>query len=192
VGTRDVGTLDVERLTSHLWRFIAAALMLVAAACTLFTTSQVSIPGERTGAQARPGADSSAQAGRGAQAGRSAQAGRGADTGPLSPGASLASFRLDPDLEIRVFAAEPHVRDPVDLVFDAHGRAYVAEMLGRVVSESPGILSLRSLVGDRRVLRSRIATIRQEERSLMPPEAAGELSPQQLADVIAFLRAARE
>ena len=77
----------------------------------------VSIPGERTGAQARPGADSSAQAG------------RGADTGPLSPEAALASFRLDPDLEISVFAAEPHVRDPVDLVFDGHGRAYVAEML---------------------------------------------------------------
>jgi putative heme-binding domain-containing protein len=76
--------------------------------------------------------------------------------------------------------------------------AYVAELTdgsivsGRVVSESPGILTLRSLAGDRRVLRSRIATIRQAERSLMPPEAAGELSPQQLADVIAFLRAARE
>jgi putative membrane-bound dehydrogenase-like protein len=42
--------------------------------------------------------------------------------GPLSPQKSLRSFRLDEDFRIEVFAAEPHVVDPVELVFDAAGR----------------------------------------------------------------------
>ncbi len=47
----------------------------------------------------------------------------------LSPEASLATFRLPNDLRVEIFAAEPYVRDPVDLVFDEEGRAFVAEML---------------------------------------------------------------
>ena len=50
-------------------------------------------------------------------------------TGPLSPEDSLASFQHPGDVRIEIFAAEPHVRDPVDLVFDEEGRAFVAEML---------------------------------------------------------------
>ena len=54
-----------------------------------------------------------------------------AETGSkaLSPEASLATFRLPEDLRVEIFAAEPYVRDPVDLVFDEEGRAFVAEML---------------------------------------------------------------
>ncbi len=76
--------------------------------------------------------------------------------------------------------------------------AYVAELSdssivsGRIVSEGPGTITFRNLDGDQPVLRSRIARIRQAERSLMPFEAAEDLEPQQLADLIAFLRAARE
>ena len=50
-------------------------------------------------------------------------------TGPLSPEESLAGFQHPGDVRIEIFAAEPHVRDPVDLVFDEEGRAFVAEML---------------------------------------------------------------
>lgn len=50
-------------------------------------------------------------------------------THPLSPNEALAAFRLDSLFRIEIFAAEPFVRDPVDLVFDEHGRAYAAEML---------------------------------------------------------------
>ena len=48
---------------------------------------------------------------------------------PLSPEQSLATFKLPADLRVEIFAAEPFVRDPVDLVFDEEGRAFVAEML---------------------------------------------------------------
>lgn len=53
----------------------------------------------------------------------------GGSESPLSPEEALQSFRLDPAFEIDVFAAEPHVRDPIELVFDERGRAFVAEML---------------------------------------------------------------
>ena len=52
-----------------------------------------------------------------------------AETGPLSPEESLAVFQHPGDLRVEIYAAEPHVRDPVDLVFDEEGRAFVAEML---------------------------------------------------------------
>lgn len=38
-----------------------------------------------------------------------------------------ADFQLDPRLEIKLWAAEPDVVDPVSLCFDEQGRAYVAE-----------------------------------------------------------------
>ncbi len=55
--------------------------------------------------------------------------GESTETGPLSPEESVASFQHPRDVRIEIFAAEPHVRDPVDLVFDEEGRAFVAEML---------------------------------------------------------------
>lgn len=47
---------------------------------------------------------------------------------PLSPEEALKSFQLNEDFNIEIFAAEPFVLDPVDLVFDEEGKAYVVEM----------------------------------------------------------------
>lgn len=47
---------------------------------------------------------------------------------PLSPAESMETFDLHEDFIIEVFAAEPHVWDPVELVFDERGRAFVVEM----------------------------------------------------------------
>ncbi|EON77957.1 Putative c-type cytochrome [Lunatimonas lonarensis] len=46
----------------------------------------------------------------------------------LSPEASMATFDLHEDFMIELFAAEPHVWDPVEMVFDEKGQAYVVEM----------------------------------------------------------------
>ncbi len=48
---------------------------------------------------------------------------------PLSPEDGLKSLRIADHFRVELFAAEPHVVDPVELVFDEHGRAFVAEML---------------------------------------------------------------
>ena len=75
----------------------------------------------------------------------------------LSPEASLASFSLPDDLRVEIFAAEPYVRDPVDLVFDEEGRAFVAEMLDYPYDPPPGepprsrIRALEDRDGDGRV-----------------------------------------
>lgn len=47
---------------------------------------------------------------------------------PLSIEEALNSFQLHEDFEIEIFAAEPHVMDPVSMVFDALGNIYVVEM----------------------------------------------------------------
>lgn len=47
---------------------------------------------------------------------------------PLSPEEALNSFQLHEDFEIEIYAAEPHVMDPVSMVFDASGNIYVVEM----------------------------------------------------------------
>src|SRR5947207_3208724 len=47
----------------------------------------------------------------------------------LSPQDSLKSFHLSEDFKVELFASEPQVVDPVEMVFDENGRIYVAEML---------------------------------------------------------------
>ncbi|WP_278468846.1 PVC-type heme-binding CxxCH protein [Gimesia maris] len=47
---------------------------------------------------------------------------------PLTPEEAVKSFKIHPDFEIQLVAAEPLVRDPVAMCFDARGRAYVVEM----------------------------------------------------------------
>jgi len=49
--------------------------------------------------------------------------------GSLSPEEGLKSIQLSEDFHLELFAAEPDVADPVDMVFDEYGRAYVADML---------------------------------------------------------------
>lgn len=48
--------------------------------------------------------------------------------GPLSPEASIKTFRLDEHFKVEIFAAEPLVIDPVCMQFDEEGNAYVVEM----------------------------------------------------------------
>lgn len=48
--------------------------------------------------------------------------------GPLTPEEALKHFQLKDGFRIEVFAAEPDVVDPVEMVFDANGNAFVAEM----------------------------------------------------------------
>ena len=50
------------------------------------------------------------------------------DAGPLSPQEALTSFRIADGFRIELFAAEPHVVDPVELAFDENGAVYVAEL----------------------------------------------------------------
>ncbi|MEZ4702335.1 MAG: hypothetical protein R2834_18530 [Rhodothermales bacterium] len=48
--------------------------------------------------------------------------------GPLEPGQALAAFELVDGFAAAVFAAEPQLADPVELLFDEQGRAVVIEM----------------------------------------------------------------
>lgn len=57
---------------------------------------------------------------------------------PLSPQESLKLFQLHEDFEIELFAAEPHVEDPVSMVFDESGNIYVVEMPDYPYKPEPG------------------------------------------------------
>jgi len=48
---------------------------------------------------------------------------------PREPAESLQGFHLVPGFRVELVAAEPMIRDAVDLVFDENGRLYVAEMI---------------------------------------------------------------
>src|SRR5262245_65673067 len=60
------------------------------------------------------------------------------ETLALSPEAALKSFRLSEDFRIELFASEPQVLSPVEMVFDENGRIYVAEMLDYPEDPPPG------------------------------------------------------
>ncbi|WP_236973641.1 PVC-type heme-binding CxxCH protein [Membranihabitans maritimus] len=47
---------------------------------------------------------------------------------PMTPEEALNSFELDEKFEIQLFASEPHVLDPVEMIFDEDGNIYVVEM----------------------------------------------------------------
>lgn len=46
----------------------------------------------------------------------------------LTPAQALKAFELEDGFAIDVFATEPVIADPIDLVFDENGKAYVVEM----------------------------------------------------------------
>ncbi len=50
-----------------------------------------------------------------------------APTDPLSPADQLKQFRLPPGFEIQLVAAEPDVRKPINMSFDARGRLLVTQ-----------------------------------------------------------------
>lgn len=59
------------------------------------------------------------------------------DEGPspaLTPAEELASFQIEPGLQIQLVAAEPMVQDPVVITFDEDGRLWVVEMRGFMTS----------------------------------------------------------
>ncbi|MBI1788688.1 MAG: c-type cytochrome [Acidobacteria bacterium] len=57
---------------------------------------------------------------------------------PLKPPEALKSLRLSEDFRVELFAAEPDVVDPVEMVFDENGRVYVAEMRDYPDDPPPG------------------------------------------------------
>jgi putative membrane-bound dehydrogenase-like protein len=59
-------------------------------------------------------------------------------SGALSPQDSLKSFHLSEDFHVELFASEPQVVDPVEMVFDENGRIYVAEMIDYPDDPPPG------------------------------------------------------
>jgi putative membrane-bound dehydrogenase-like protein len=73
-------------------------------------------------------------------------------SGPLGPAEELASFRLaDPTLMIELVAAEPEVKSPVSIAWDADGFLYVAEMIDYPVAPPAGqIRRLEDRDGDGR------------------------------------------
>jgi putative membrane-bound dehydrogenase-like protein len=81
---------------------------------------------------------------------------------PLTPQQALASFQLDPGFRIELYAAEPHVVDPVEVVWDENGLAYAAEMRDYPEDPSPGkparsrIRVLEDADGDGRIDRATI------------------------------------
>ena len=52
-----------------------------------------------------------------------------ADSGPLSPQDALKTFQIAEGFRLELYAAEPHVVDPVEMAFDENGGVYVAELL---------------------------------------------------------------
>jgi putative membrane-bound dehydrogenase-like protein len=57
---------------------------------------------------------------------------------PLSPQEELQSFHVNDDFKVELFASEPMVFDPVEMVFDENGKIYVAEMLDYPEDPPPG------------------------------------------------------
>ena len=51
------------------------------------------------------------------------------DQASLSPEESLKSIHVQGDFHVELFASEPLVFDPVEMVFDENGKIYVCEML---------------------------------------------------------------
>src|SRR6266446_10670108 len=51
------------------------------------------------------------------------------DAPSLSADQSLQSMQIDSNFHVELFASEPLVYDPVEIVFDENGKVYVCEML---------------------------------------------------------------
>nr|WP_232064987.1 PVC-type heme-binding CxxCH protein [Rhodocytophaga rosea] len=95
-------------------------------------------------------------------------------TDPLSPEEALSSFQLNDEFTIELFAAEPFVKDPVEMIFDEQGNAYVVEMPDYPYKPEPGKATgrIRKLVdkdGDGRIDESIVfADSLSEATSMLP------------------------
>src|ERR1700726_316692 len=56
----------------------------------------------------------------------------------LSPQDSLKAIHMSDDFHVELFASEPDVMSPVEMVFDENGKIYVAEMLDYPDDPPPG------------------------------------------------------
>lgn len=56
----------------------------------------------------------------------------------LSPEQALRTFEIEEGFEIELFASEPYVSDPIKLLFDEDGNAYVVEMSDYPYKPEPG------------------------------------------------------
>src|SRR5438874_356396 len=61
-----------------------------------------------------------------------------ATTPPLSPAEAASKFTLPPGFEIRLFAAEPEVVNPVAMTWDERGRLWVLELYEYPLGAKPG------------------------------------------------------
>ena len=61
-----------------------------------------------------------------------------ADTPALSPAEARARFTLPPGYEIRLFAAEPDIANPVAMTWDERGRLWVVELYEYPLGARPG------------------------------------------------------
>jgi putative membrane-bound dehydrogenase-like protein len=101
----------------------------------------------------------------------------------LKPVDALNSFRLSEDFRVELFAAEPQVVDPVDLVFDEQGRAFAVEMLDLPDNPPPGkpargrIRLLEDTDGDGRADRSVIFAENVLQASGLMPWKGGLIVP---------------
>lgn len=80
----------------------------------------------------------------------------------LPPQEAIKTIKLAEDFQVELFAAEPDVADPVDMVFDDQGRAYVADMRDLPDDPPPGkpargrIIMLEDTNGDGKVDKSSV------------------------------------
>lgn len=94
--------------------------------------------------------------------------------GPLSPEEALKQFTIADGFEISLFAAEPFVKDPVDMAFDEQGNIYVVEMPDYPSEQTPGkpagcIRFLEDTDGDGRIDKTTtFADSLSEATSIMP------------------------
>ncbi|CAG4989833.1 hypothetical protein DYBT9275_00391 [Dyadobacter sp. CECT 9275] len=96
----------------------------------------------------------------------------------LTPEEALKSFDLNPDFNIEIFAAEPFIMDPVDLVFDEQGKIYVVEMPDYPYKPEPGkgkgkIKVLEDTDGDGRIDKATIFADSVTEATSMLPWKGG-------------------
>ncbi|MCB0668619.1 MAG: hypothetical protein KDC80_22495 [Saprospiraceae bacterium] len=57
---------------------------------------------------------------------------------PKSPEETVSTFDLDPRFVAEIFAAEPFIADPVEMIFDDEGRIYAVEMPDYPFKPGPG------------------------------------------------------
>jgi len=92
----------------------------------------------------------------------------------LTPEKSLESFQVQDGFKVEIFATEPHVKDPVSMLFDEEGNVFVVEMPDYPYKPEPGqgkgrIKLLKDSDGDGRIDQSTVfAENLSEATSILP------------------------